>query len=138
MRNLYNLEKLQSFPSNSGGRVFKGYSSSDLSTSVGGEMYFSSVPFGVWKEWRVHERSETRMIVIRGPVTVEVRPRLNSRVTRLSIDEMTKLTLSLGVWFRFKGDRPGEESLICNLSQVARSQSAVSSDFQAHDLRSNK
>lgn len=138
MSNLYNLEKLQSFASNSGGRVFKGYCSREISMSVEGEIYFSSAPFGAWKEWRVHEKSETRIIVIRGPVTVEIRSQIDSRVTQLSVDEMTKLTLNRGVWFRFKGDRPGEDSLICNLSQVTHSQRAVSPEPPPHELRSIK
>ena len=121
-----------------GGHVTKGYGPAELRPSSSGELYFSSLPPGVWKDWRVHEDSESRIIVICNAVTFEIRDNFSyDEVVSVVLSEMQKITIQRGVWFRLMGNEVESPSLICNLSAVYR-QASIGERFDPQVERFDK
>lgn len=113
----FRVDKLESFAARSVGKVFKGYSSQELESFAHGELYFSSVPAGQWKDWRTHKDQDSLIIVVRGPVSFELHSGDEEEISEILVEEMHKLTIFRGIWFRFIGLDYQRDGLVCNLTR---------------------
>jgi dTDP-4-dehydrorhamnose 3,5-epimerase len=109
------------------GSVMHGMKNIDNGFIDFGEIYFSTVEWGVIKAWKLHQQMTLNLIVPVGKVLfcfLDVRKGSNTynKIDKIlmSQDPYFRLTVPPGIWFGFKGVGDGL-NLICNVADMVYS-----------------